>query len=526
MPQISQVVGNDEADVLAGVGKTKVRKVAGVQATEAVRAKSLEDGAARPTGRDASLDNSGRSTPSNEKLEQRTSTSAAESHVGRGDSFTSVAFEGCHIKFYLGPQSRVRSLAVVLDRRRARLSPLDRLGPGIRFRALEHLVGHHGEEAGPKDIAHDVRPGGCVEWRHHVAAPILTWIRSSHRWLTVAARLRRGGLAEEAGRYGLFMRVLVTGGAGFIGSHIVHRLSTSHEVICLDDLSTGDRSNLVGCEVTMIEGSVLDEEALAEATAGVDAIVHLAARPSVPRSIADPAASHDANATGTLRVLEAARRLVDPVVIVASSSSVYGANPVLPKHEDLAVMPMSPYAVSKLATEQYALAWQHSFGMRTLAFRFFNVFGPRQAPDHSYAAAIPSFIAAAMRGEPLTINGDGGQTRDFTSVDTLVEVIETAVSDRLSHDRPINLAFGTRTSLLEVVSLLETILGRPLERRHVAARSGDVVHSQADNSMLRSMFPRVEPRPLEAALRDTVAWMDSYLSLDDPLSVEVASHDR
>lgn len=208
------------------------------------------------------------------------------------------------------------------------------------------------------------------------------------------------------------MRVLVTGAAGFIGSHVCERLfADGHGVVGIDDLSTGSISNLDGIGVRLVEGSILDADALAEAMSGADAIVHLAARPSVPRSIIDPVASHEANATGTLRVLEAARTLDDPIVVVASSSSVYGANPTLPKREDLAVQPLSPYAVSKLATEQYTLAWQHSYGLRTLAFRFFNVFGPRQAPGHAYAAVIPAFTHAALTGVPLTIHGDGTQSR-------------------------------------------------------------------------------------------------------------------
>ncbi len=210
------------------------------------------------------------------------------------------------------------------------------------------------------------------------------------------------------------MRTVVTGGAGFIGSHVLRSLAHGDALVCLDDLSSGDLRNIDGLDVTVVDGSLLDSELLDRACRGARVIIHLAARSSVPRSLADPEANHEANATGTIRVLEAARRLDDPLVIVASSSSVYGANPTRLKHEGLPVMPLSPYAVSKLATEQYALAWQHSYGMRTLALRLFNVFGPRQRPDHAYAAAIPSFVAAALRGKALTVYGDGTQTRDFT----------------------------------------------------------------------------------------------------------------
>jgi UDP-glucose 4-epimerase len=309
------------------------------------------------------------------------------------------------------------------------------------------------------------------------------------------------------------MRVCVTGAAGFIGSHVVSQLGAAGmQVVGIDDLSTGDLSNLHGSGVTCIEGSILDPQALAAACEGADAIVHLAARPSVPRSILDPVATHEANATGTLRVLEMARSLGDPLVIVASSSSVYGANPALPKHEGLMLAPLSPYAASKLATEQYAMAWQHSYGQRSLAFRFFNVFGPRQAPGHAYAAVIPAFVHAALTGTPLTVHGDGSQTRDFTYVGTVAEVITTAVLQQVSYPGPINLAFGTRVSLLEVISLLESYLGVRLTRTHTDLRAGDVPHSQADNSLLQSVFPQISAIPLQQGLIATVEWMRAYLT--------------
>jgi UDP-glucose 4-epimerase len=309
------------------------------------------------------------------------------------------------------------------------------------------------------------------------------------------------------------MRVCVTGAAGFIGSHVVtHLAAAGAEVVGIDDLSTGHLTNLRSSGITCVEGSILDPQALAVACHNADAIVHLAARPSVPRSILDPVATHEANATGTLRVLEMARSLGDPLVIVASSSSVYGANPALPKHEGLMLAPLSPYAASKLATEQYTMAWQHSFGMRSLAFRFFNVFGPRQAPGHAYAAVIPAFVHAALTGTPLTVHGDGTQTRDFTYVGTVAEVITTAVMQQISHPSPINLAFGTRVSLLEVITMLESLLGVRLERLHSAIRAGDVPHSQADNSLLRSVFPQISAVALEQGLSATVEWMRDLLT--------------
>jgi UDP-glucose 4-epimerase len=313
------------------------------------------------------------------------------------------------------------------------------------------------------------------------------------------------------------MRVLVTGAAGFIGSHVCERLAAlGHEVVGIDDLSTGSTVNLAGIAVRLVEGSILDPDALADAVAGADAIVHLAARPSVPRSIIDPVASHEANATGTLRVLEAARTLDDPIVVVASSSSVYGANPTLPKREDLATQPLSPYAVSKLATEQYALAWQHSYGLRTLAFRFFNVFGPRQAPGHAYAAVIPAFTHAALTGQPLIVHGDGTQSRDFTYVGTVTDVIVDAIERGVTCATPVNLAFGTRTNLLEVIDRLGEIIGTPVETTHVDTRAGDVPHSQADNTLLRSLFPDVEPVALDDGLHANIAWMREYLAATTP----------
>jgi len=203
-------------------------------------------------------------------------------------------------------------------------------------------------------------------------------------------------------------------------------------------------------------------------------------------------------------------------VIGASSSSVYGANPTLPKHEGLVAQPMSPYAVSKLAAEQYTLAWQHSYGLRTLPFRFFNVYGPRQAPGHAYAAVIPAFVHAALTGEPLTVHGDGTQSRDFTYVGTVTEVIVDAINRGVTCDSPVNLAFGSRTNLLGVIDRLGELTDQPLTVKHVATRPGDVLHSQADNSLLRSLFPDVAPLPLDDGLRATVEWMRTYL--DQPVA--------
>lgn len=307
------------------------------------------------------------------------------------------------------------------------------------------------------------------------------------------------------------MKVVVTGGAGFIGANACRALAGAGatEVIAFDDLSTGVEANLDGVPADLVVGDIRDGDALARACDGASSIVHLAARPSVPRSITDPVASHDVNASGTVSVLEVARDRQVPHVVVASSSSVYGANPELPKHEDMRPDPISPYASSKLATEAYALAWQRSFGLSVLALRFFNVFGPLQPAGHAYAAVVPAFVDAALRDEPVPVHGDGSQTRDFTYVGTVTEVLAGAVTGRVSHDGPVNLAFGTRTSLLELIEVLEGVLGHPLAREHGAPRAGDVRDSQARNDRLRGLFPSIDPVPLVDGLRSTVEWFRS-----------------
>ncbi len=309
------------------------------------------------------------------------------------------------------------------------------------------------------------------------------------------------------------LKVVITGGAGFIGANLCRQLSEAgHVVIALDDLSTGRAANLRGLDVQLIEGSIVDRPLVRRVLAGAEAVVHLAARGSVPRSLADPLATHEANATGTAEVVEAARRADVAHLVVASSSSVYGANPALPKHEELAPAPISPYGASKLLAESLALAYQHSFGMPVLALRFFNVFGPLQPADHDYAAVIPRFIAATLAQRPVEIHGDGEQTRDFTYVGTVVSVITRALHDRTTHEGPVNLAFGSRISLLELLDHLEHLLGVPIARAHVAPRVGDVAHSQADPTRLLGLFPGLEPCDLADGLARTLAWFQATAS--------------
>ncbi len=305
------------------------------------------------------------------------------------------------------------------------------------------------------------------------------------------------------------MKLVITGGAGFIGSNLAAAAVSRDEVTgvrVLDDFSTGSRRNLEGLPAEVVDGSLLDPVALDAALDGVDTVVHLAAIPSVPRSIANPVASHAANATGTLMLLEACRRHGVPYVAAASSSSVYGANPALPKHEREWVRPLSPYAVSKLATEQYLLAYQSSYGLATLPFRFFNVYGPGQPAGHAYAAVVPAFVDALLSGQPLKVNGDGRQSRDFTYVGTVCQILLDAVLRRVVAPEPVNLAFGSRTTLLELVTLLEDVAGQPATVSHGPPRPGDVPHSQADNSSLRALFPDVQPVDLRVGLKETVSW--------------------
>ena len=306
------------------------------------------------------------------------------------------------------------------------------------------------------------------------------------------------------------MKVAVTGGAGFIGGNLCRLMGAVDEVsevVVVDDLSTGSRSNLVGLDhVELLEGTILDPAVLDKAFAGASAVVHLAARSSVPRSIDDPMASHASNATGTMEVLEAVRRAGHPYLVLASSSSVYGANPELPKSEGLVPRPLSPYAASKLAAESYALAHAASYGMDVLALRFFNVFGPLQPPRHAYAAVVPAFVSAAIEGRPLPVHGDGRQTRDFTFVDSVAGVLVDAILRRVSSPGPVNLAFGSRVSLLEVIGELERILGRRLDVEHQPARAGDVRDSQADTARLKELFPYAAQVDLSTGLQATVDW--------------------
>src|SRR4051794_26812820 len=259
------------------------------------------------------------------------------------------------------------------------------------------------------------------------------------------------------------MTTLVTGGGGFIGSHLVERLCRDgHRVRVLDNFATGRRESLIPLldEIELIEGDIQSYERVHTAVRGCELVFHLAALPSVPRSVQDPLTSNASNVIGTLNVLLAARDEGVRRVVFASSSSVYGANRELPKREEMAALPIAPYAVSKLAAEGYCRAFHQVYGLETVALRYFNVFGPEQDPQSQYAAVIPNFITAALEGGRPVVHGDGEQSRDFTFVDNAVDANLLAASAPGAAGEAFNIACGERTSLNEIVARLSALGGR------------------------------------------------------------------
>jgi nucleoside-diphosphate-sugar epimerase len=308
-------------------------------------------------------------------------------------------------------------------------------------------------------------------------------------------------------------RYLVTGGAGFIGSNLVAALAAAGErVRVLDNLATGRWANLDGIEasslVERLEGDIRDADAVAKAARGVEVIFHQAALGSVPRSVASPFESDSVNVGGTVRVLDVARHVGVRRVVFAASSSAYGETDVLPKHELLPALPLSPYAVTKLACEQYLRVFSSIYGLETLSLRYFNVFGPNQSPDGAYAAAIPRFVDAALSLRPITIYGDGEQTRDFCYVDNAVRanLLAATCAQKLT-GQVVNVAGGRRIGLNELTRELSRQLEREVAVEHVAPRAGDVRHSLADITRAKDLLG-YEPRVRwEEGLGPTIAYL-------------------
>lgn len=304
-------------------------------------------------------------------------------------------------------------------------------------------------------------------------------------------------------------RSLVTGGAGFIGSNLVRALlGEDSEVVVLDDLSTGSRENLaeVSDDVRWIEGSILDDSALREAMEGVQRVFHLAAQVSVPASMQDPSYNDAVNCRGTQAVLEAARAAGVGRVVYSASCAVYGNAPGLPKHEGSTLSPESPYAASKYYGEVLAGVWSRSMGLEVASLRYFNVFGARQSPSGGYAAAIPIFIQKTLDGAPITIHGDGEQTRDFVHVDNVVLANLLASRADGAPGQVFNIGSGVQTSILDLTRKIATVVGAPCPVSHGEARAGDVRHSVADISLARQVLGYEPAVDLREGLERTVAW--------------------
>jgi nucleoside-diphosphate-sugar epimerase len=307
------------------------------------------------------------------------------------------------------------------------------------------------------------------------------------------------------------LKALVTGGGGFIGSHLARRLlREGYDVRILDNFATGRRENLldIGDDVELVEGDIQSYERVHNAVRGCHVVAHLAALPSVPRSVQDPLTSNATNVTGTLNVLLAARDTEVGRVVYASSSSVYGANPELPKREEMTALPISPYAVAKHAGESYCRAFNQVFGLETVAVRYFNVFGPDQDPLSQYAAVIPNFITALLAGTSPVIYGDGEQSRDFTYVDNVVEGTFRALTKAGNGGKVFNVAMGGSVTLNELFRMLRGMVGADVEPVYEQGRPGDVPHSQASIDRARAELGYEPIISTEDGLRETLAWFE------------------
>ncbi len=312
------------------------------------------------------------------------------------------------------------------------------------------------------------------------------------------------------------MRFVVTGGAGFIGSHLVeHLIAKGHEVVVLDDFSTGHRENLACLEgrFSLVEGSVTDPAVCAEAVSGADFVLHQAALGSVPRSIEDPQRTHEVNLTGTLNVLVAAQAAGVKCVVYAASSSAYGNTAELPKRESMSPQPRSPYAVSKLGGEQYCRAFHCTYGLETVALRYFNAFGSRQDPDSRYAAVVPLFIAAALEGRAPIVFDDGEQTRDFTHVSNVVRANLMAVrAPAAALGEVFNVGCGERISINRLWEEIRSLAGATVDAVHADPRPGDVRDSLASLERASEILGYEPEVDLRGGLQRTAKWYGTYVS--------------
>ncbi len=297
------------------------------------------------------------------------------------------------------------------------------------------------------------------------------------------------------------MKLLVTGGAGFIGSHVVERLIADGDAVrVLDNLSTGKRANLPPTGIEFVQGDIRDRAVVDGALRSVDAIVHLAAVASVQASVDDPVGTHATNLVGTLHLLEAARAQGVRRLVYASSAAVYGDTASVPVSETSTLAPLSPYAADKLAGEHYLAFYGNKFGIRGTAFRFFNIYGPRQDPSSPYSGVISIFVECLCAGAPVTVFGDGRQTRDFVYVGDLAQIVVRAVRNESTFGRVLNVGRGVECSLLDLLETLQRLTGRTIARRHEPARVGDIVRSCADIARLRSALGAVPTTPLDDGL--------------------------
>lgn len=307
------------------------------------------------------------------------------------------------------------------------------------------------------------------------------------------------------------IKSVVTGGAGFIGSHLAeHLLMEGDEVHIIDDLSTGHRRNLPP-GAKFHHASVTDAAALLDVFRGATRVFHQAALPSVPRSIENPVASYEANATGSLRVLEAARHADVEKVVLASSSSVYGDTPTLPKAEEAREVPLSPYASAKLMSEISAAVYHRTYGLRTTCLRYFNVYGPRQDPNGAYAAVVPRFASAAWKGEPVTIFGDGLQTRDFTFVEDVVNANLLASHKGRGDGLAINVGGGMRITIVDLAKKIIALTGARSSIVHAPGRKGDVRDSLASLTRAREAIGYEPKTPIESGLKETIRALQTPL---------------